>query len=47
MEFSRQEYWSGVPLLSPKSELGEIIKVAGGGFYVYVRDSGRQCVYLR
>ena len=47
MGFSRQQYWSGVPLPSPKSELGEIIKVAGGGFYVYVRDSGRQCVYLR
>ena len=27
MEFSRQEYWSGVPLLSPKREIigGELI----------------------
>ena len=26
MGFSRQEYWSGVPLLSPKLVLGEEVK---------------------
>ena len=26
MKFSRQEYWSGLPLSSPKVMLGEVIK---------------------
>ena len=44
MAFSRQEYWSGVPLASPMESL-EGTKFLRGGTWV-VEDEGKEDAYL-